>query len=319
MNAKRFIIATAAAITILALVIGWKSVRAARAAESVVAVIARNRVNAEKDLRQEAARLAAAEKDRSVLQSQLDELQKPRRTEKVAPLPPTVALNDVERVVKASLEKSAQREEDPKVQNLSFASMRVSLASKYAYLFRELGLSSAQSEKFLDITLKRVEQGVDLGAAVRAQGMSVDDPVVDKLGLQMRQECEAAQRELLGEAGFRQLQDYERTADMRELVRSTAGAATVADGPFTPQQAEQLIQVLANASSTYRSGGKASVQNTDWDAVEAPARAILSGGQYSFLQLSSRRLSRQADDLIGQARKAEAASAAAPAAKAPGG
>ena len=135
----------------------------------------------------------------------------------------------------------------------------------------------------------------------------------------MRQECEAAQRELLGEAGFRQLQDYERTADMRELVRSTAGAATVADGPFTPQQAEQLIQVLANASSTYRSGGKASVQNTDWDAVEAPARAILSGGQYSFLQLSSRRLSRQADDLIGQARKAEAASAAAPAAKAPGG
>jgi hypothetical protein len=228
-------------------------------------------------------------------------------------------LNSLERVVKASLEKSAQREEDPKVQNLSFASMRVSLASKYAYLFRELGLSSAQSEKFLDITLKRVEQGVDLGAAVRAQGMSADDPVVDKLGLQMRQECETAQRELLGEAGFRQLQDYERTADMRELVRSTASAATVAGTPFTPPQAEQLIQVLANANDKYRSGGKASVQNTDWDAVEAPARALLSEAQYAFLQLSSRRLSRQADDLIGRARKADAASAAAPAAKAPGG
>jgi len=318
MNAKGFIIAAAVVITTLALVIGWKSVRAARAAESAVAVIARNRVNAEKDLRQEAARLAAAEKDRSVLQSQFDELQKPKRTEKVTP-PPLVVLNSLERVVKASLEKSAQREEDPKVQNLSFASMRVSLAAKYAYLFRTLGLSSEQSEKFLDITLKRVEQGVDLGAAVRAQGMSADDPVVDKLGLQMRQECETAQRELLGEAGFRQLQDYERTADMRELVRSTASAATVAGTPFTPPQAEQLIQVLANANDKYRSGGKASVQNTDWDAVEAPARAILSEAQYAFLQLSSRRLSRQADDLIGRARKADAASAAAPAAKAPGG
>jgi hypothetical protein len=318
MNAKGFIIAAAVVITTLALVIGWKSVRAARAAESVVAVIARNRVNAEKDLRQEAARLAAAEKDRSVLQSQFDELQKPKRTEKVTP-PPLVVLNSLERVVKASLEKSAQREEDPKVQNLSFASMRVSLAAKYAYLFRTLGLSSEQSEKFLDITLKRVEQGVDLGAAVRAQGMSADDPVVDKLGLQMRQECETAQRELLGEAGFRQLQDYERTADMRELVRSTASAATVAGTPFTPPQAEQLIQVLANANDKYRSGGKASVQNTDWDAVEAPARALLSEAQYAFLQLSSRRLSRQADDLIGRARKADAASAAAPAAKAPGG
>jgi hypothetical protein len=302
----------------LGLVCGWKRVRAARAAESAVAVIARNRVNAEKDLRQEAARLAAAEKDRSVLQSQFDELQKPKRTEKVTP-PPLVVLNSLERVVKASLEKSAQREEDPKVQNLSFASMRVSLAAKYAYLFRTLGLSSEQSEKFLDITLKRVEQGVDLGAAVRAQGMSADDPVVDKLGLQMRQECETAQRELLGEAGFRQLQDYERTADMRELVRSTASAATVAGTPFTPPQAEQLIQVLANANDKYRSGGKASVQNTDWDAVEAPARALLSEAQYAFLQLSSRRLSRQADDLIGRARKADAASAAAPAAKAPGG
>jgi hypothetical protein len=318
MNAKRFIIATAATITALALVIGWKSVRAARAAESAVAVIARNRVNAEKDLRQEAERLAAAEKDRSVLQSQFDELQNPKRTEKVTQ-PPFVVLNSLERVVKASLEKSAQREEDPRVQNLSFASMRVSLASKYAYLFRTLGLSSEQSEKFLDITLKRVEQGVDLGAAVRAQGMSADDPVVDKLGLQMRQECETAQRELLGEAGFRQLQDYERTADMRELVRSTASAATVAGTPFTPPQAEQLIQVLANANDKYRSGGKASVQNTDWDAVEAPARALLSEAQYAFLQLSSRRLSRQADDLIGRARKADAASAAAPAAKAPGG
>ena len=137
--------------------------------------------------------------------------------------------------------------------------------------------------------------------------------------MQRRQECEAAQRELLGEAGFRQLQDFERTADMRELVRSAAGAATVAGTPFTPQQAAQLIQVLANANDKYRTGGKASVQNTDWDAVEASARAILSEAQYSFLQLSSRRLSRQADDLIGRARKADAASAAAPAAKAPGG
>jgi hypothetical protein len=318
MNAKRFIIPAAGLITALALVVGWKSVRAARATESAVAVIARNRVNAEKDLRQEAERLAAAEKDRSVLQSQFGELQKPKRTEKVTP-PPLVVLNSLERVVKASLEKSAQREEDPKVQNLSFASMRVSLAAKYAYLFRTLGLSSEQSEKFLDITLKRVEQGVDLGAAVRAQGLSVDDPMVDKLGLQMRQECETAQRELLGEAGFRQLQDFERTADMRELVRSMAGAATVAGTPFTPQQAEQLIQVLANANDKYRSGGKASVQNTDWGAVEAPARAILSETQYAFLQLSSRRLTRQADDLIGRAIKADAASAAAPAAKAPGG
>jgi hypothetical protein len=222
-------------------------------------------------------------------------------------------------MIKASLEKSAQIKEDPKVQNLALASTRVSLAAKYAYLFRTLGLSSEQSEKFLDITLKRLEQNEDLVAVVRAQGLSVDDPVVDKLGLQMRQECEAAQRELLGEAGFRQLQDYERTADMRELVRSMAGAATVAGTPFTPQQAEQLIQVLANANDKYRSGGKASVQNTDWGAVEAPARAILSETQYAFLQLSSRRLSRQADDLIGQARKADAARAGAPAAKAPGG
>ena len=318
MNAKRFGIA-AAAITALALIIGWKSLRAVRVAESAVAAIARNWVNAEADLRQAAERLAAAEKDRSALQSQLDELQKPKRTEKAPPPTQIVALNAVERMVKASLEKSAQIKEDPKVQNLALASTRVSLAAKYALLFRSLDLSSAQSEKFLDITLKRLEQNEDLVAVVRAKGMSVDDPVVDKLGLEMRQECEAAQRELLGEAGFRQLQDYERTADMRELVRSMAGAATVAGTPFTPQPAEQLIQALAHANSAYRNGGKASVQNTDWNAVEAPARAILSEAQYSFLQLSSRRLSRQADDLIGRARKADAASAATPAAKAPGG
>ena len=67
--------------------------------------------------------------------------------------------------------------------------------SRYSALYKFLGLTPAQSEqseKFLDLTLKRLEQNEDLVAVVCAQGMSVDDPVVDQLELQMRQECEAA-------------------------------------------------------------------------------------------------------------------------------
>jgi hypothetical protein len=319
MNAKRLRLAAVALITVIGLGVGWKNSRAARAAASAVAATARHQTRVETDLRQVAERLAAAEKDRHALQSQLDELQKPKRGAASASAPPTVTLTDTERAIKAGLEKMMRSREDPNVQNRALASIRVNLATRYAFLFRALGLSAPQTEKFLDLALQRQAQIGDIFAVARAKGMAVNDPVVGKLVGQMQLEYEAAQRELLGEAGYRQLQDYERTAQMRNLVSSMAGVATVAGSPFTPQQAEQLVQVLANANSRYRSGGEAFVQNVDWAAVEAPARTILSEAQYACLQLSSRRLSRQVDDLISQAVKTDAASAAAPAAKASGG
>jgi hypothetical protein len=315
MKAKHFIIAAAALIAALGLGLGWKDARAARAAESAVTITAHHRARVETDLRQMAERLAATEKERSALQSQLDELQKPMRPVAVATEPPAGAPDRGERLVRAMIEGMAQVREDPNAQNRQLAAQRIRMAAEYALFFRTLGLAPAQIEKFLDITSEYNALTQDLISAARAQGLSMNDPGLGKLGSQAYQKCSAAQRELLGKEGVQQLKDYERAIPTRNLVSRMAGAATVAGVPFTSQQTEQLVQVLANADSNYRRGGNASVRNIDWDAVETSARAILTEPQYAFFQLSNQRLARQYSDLLNRATKADAASTAAPAAK----
>jgi hypothetical protein len=132
-------------------------------------------------------------------------------------------------------------------------------------------------------------------------------------------ELKTAQSELLGETEFLRLIEYERTSELRELVNGVAGGAVVvAREPLSAQQAERLLHVMANASTSYQRGGAAMRQDIDWTVVDAQARAFLSPGQYSLfvtmeppLPLGARfqsQLSREIDD----AKKREAAETSKP-------
>ena len=50
---------------------------------------------------------------------------------------------------------------------------RLALTAIYGPLFRSLGLSSVQSEKFLDLTLKGEEQQMDLSAVMRSRAVAI--------------------------------------------------------------------------------------------------------------------------------------------------
>jgi hypothetical protein len=55
----------------------------------------------------------------------------------------------------------------------------------------------------------------------------------------------------------------------------------VEHAPFTPQQADALVQAIAGASENYRKGYQANHNDVDWSAVEVQARAILSPEQFA--------------------------------------
>ncbi|MCX6068205.1 MAG: hypothetical protein NT121_21055, partial [Chloroflexi bacterium] len=136
---------------------------------------------------------------------------------------------------------------------------------------------------------------------------------------------QAAQRDLLGEAGHQQLLDHERTVGVRDMVNGWAGGAVVvARTPFTQQQGEQLIQILANASTRYRNGGNADVKNIDWDVADAQARAILSDSQFNLYKTmepplpNGARFQSQFFRLVDEAQRADA-KVLSPTTTAPGG
>jgi hypothetical protein len=53
--------------------------------------------------------------------------------------------------------------------------------------------------------------------------------------------------------------------------------------PLTETQANQLLAILANASSSYQDGGKASPKTVNWDQVMAQAQDVLSAQQIAAI------------------------------------
>jgi hypothetical protein len=52
---------------------------------------------------------------------------------------------------------------------------------------------------------------------------------------------------------------------------------------LTETQANQLLMILANASSSYQDGGKATLKTVDWDQVMAQAQGVLSAQQIAAM------------------------------------
>jgi hypothetical protein len=310
------------AVVIIGVVAGvaWRNFRLAWATESALSSIASQQAVVDTETRRLESQLATAEMDRLALQSKLDALRKSRTRVAAAPVPPARATSEHRSTIAERLQK------EPDTQRFYLAALKAEAAAKYGALFRALALSPTEIGKFQDILIKRDEQNMDLTAIKQSQGLSDQDATVMKLQKENEAEYQAAQQALLGETRYRQLQDYERTTYVREMVNGWAGGAVVeARLPFTAPQAEQLIQVLANTSSSYRNGGAVKPFEIDWDAADAQARSILSEAQFNLYKTMEpplplgARYQNQLYGAVARATRAEAASKAAPAAKKTGG
>jgi hypothetical protein len=87
---------------------------------------------------------------------------------------------------------------------------------------------------------------------------------------------------ILGEQGFQQFQDYGRMQPLLGMVNDISSMSITA--PLSIEQSTQLLSVLAGASSTYQSGGKANPQSIDWNQAMAQAQGVLSEPQFNALK-----------------------------------
>ena len=320
MRAQKITLVVAAVIVGVAAGVAWRNVRLTRATESVLTALARRQAATDAETRRLESQLAIAEMDRLALQSKLDALRKNQASVAAAPVPPVRATSERRPTIAERLQK------EPDTQRFYLAGLKAEAVAKYGALFRTLALSPAEIGKFQDILIKRDEQNMDLTAIRQSQGLSDQDATVLKLQNENDAEYQAAQQALLGETRYRQLQDYERTIYVREMVNGWAGGAVVeVRMPFTTPQAEQLIQVLANTSSSYRNGGAVKPFEIDWDAADAQARSILSEAQFELFKTMEpplgvgARFQNQLYGAVERATKTEAVSKSAPTVNGPSG
>ena len=260
------------AIAIVATGVAWQHARLIRAASIARASLTDRRAQADIAATRATVRATAAQRRKTEVQATLEAQAKtsPAKVDPSAAKPPARAVTQAE--VMAS---------DAKVQTLALSEWRAEAANRYAMFFRIAGLSPTEIDRFLDSMEDRDAQNMDLRHTAESQGLAENDPVIGKLRTQLLTDYTAAQQKLLGPPGYKQLQDYEGAATLREVVGDYAGAATMAGLPFTTQQIDQLVQAFATSAGA-RPSRFVNPQKIDWVRLDAVVRTILSPAQFKF-------------------------------------
>lgn len=288
MSRGRVMPGAALALVVIAAGVWWRAEAQRREAVATVAAEGARQRALHGELQREHDRAARAETEVEQLRGALAEWrqratgQESRRLVPGAPdsrPKPTVPQTLAEAVKQWDLERDR-----PEQQLRWFAQLREGNRRRYAPLFRHLAFEARQREEFIANLAARDERHSDLNAAAQSVGVDLNDPGLVRLRGEIYHGYEEAQRALLGETGYAQLREFERTAGLRNTVGNLAGLAAIEGVPLTVPQTEQLVLALAACSPAYGRGGAASVSDLDWSAVPAALATVLTAEQRTLLE-----------------------------------
>jgi len=156
-------------------------------------------------------------------------------------------------------------------------------AEKYSALFASLGLAPEKQAQFLALLAQRSDLGLtwysapDTGTPTASIAAGTDLLSPDEVAAQLQG--------LLGDAGYKAYQDYNRMGGAVDLTQKLAGSLYATDASISQAQAAQLVQILAQSSPDYQSGkGLWNTSQVGWDTALANAQTVLSAPQMDALR-----------------------------------
>lgn len=174
---------------------------------------------------------------------------------------------------------------------------RARLTLKYAPFYRAAGLDSATAARFEQAVFEYEAQENDVSEIAlklppenRTERVPepyepgtesvLMDPAIAAMRRRLAAQFEADQIALLGEAGYRRLQEYRREEGKRRVVEQLVGDLAVSEAPLTPAQTSQLAGLLAGIDF----GGKRVPDEKPWPEILARAGGVLSAPQLAMLK-----------------------------------
>lgn len=135
----------------------------------------------------------------------------------------------------------------PEVQALLNLQQKAAIEQRYAALFKSLNLTPEQAGKLTALLAERGNTRRDVAEAARAAGIDPrENPeAYRKLFTDAQNELNNGIKSVLGEQGYAQYQNYEKTLPQRALVDNLQQRLSYSATPLTPTQADQLVQILA--------------------------------------------------------------------------
>jgi hypothetical protein len=171
----------------------------------------------------------------------------------------------------------------PTPEQMRVNTIRAWLQLRNGPLYAKLALTAEQVASFEALETEHWLRVEDIIATARAQALRTSDPVIVALHKEERTRFDQAQVALLGEAGFNELREYQRTLPARSLANALAGNVFYSD-PLTLQQGEQLIRILASNSATYTKGGPVRMADMELGTALAQVQTVLSPEQFAVFK-----------------------------------
>lgn len=172
---------------------------------------------------------------------------------------------------------------DPKMEELT--SLRYRAWQHLAYLgwYRAMGFSAQKIANFESLLTEYQNRLVDINAAALPLKMEQTSPEIKALQEENKKQLEADELALLGEDGFKRLQDFKNGAEDRFVVNDVTGALLFTAQPLSADQNGKLLQVMSSSHGVLPSDDIEDQGMIDWDRVQAQAATFLSSAQTAEL------------------------------------
>jgi len=162
---------------------------------------------------------------------------------------------------------------------------RASLDLFYGGMFKALGFSVEQVEKWKDVAVWDTQRWMDLSAAVEMQGLDRTSDAYKKLAAEFTKSRVAKERELLGDLEPR-YREYNKLEPVRELAKRLASWVIYWGEPVSLAQVERTTQILAAHSQRNQTGslrGWVAPDTINWEAARAQLQDVLLPKQIETL------------------------------------
>ncbi len=173
---------------------------------------------------------------------------------------------------------------DPRLQNAENELHRAQLEWQYAGAIRSLDLTPDLGRQLLNALHRRSLEHADMLVAARSLGISDYDPALERWNAESDGRYRAELRDLLGEAGAREMKRFEDTTYPRHIAHGFAGIAAMAGLAVTDAQVERLIGIMVEATRDPPAGVFPARVDIDWATVDRRAEGVLSAAQASLFR-----------------------------------
>ncbi len=175
---------------------------------------------------------------------------------------------------------------DPEAQRLMAQQQRAQISSRYAGLFRALGLPPDKLAQFKELLLEKQTVRNDVLLAATQQGINpmANPQEFRRLENSMQDEIDAKIKTTLGPDGFSDFQTYQQTQGRRGVVDQLQQSLSYTASPLSAAQSDQLVEILGRTGPAGTATAGSPNNNTVTDATIAAAQGVLSPPQVQALQ-----------------------------------